>query len=200
MLQALFHGRTFFFLIIPNLHYFYFQNYPVCPELEKVKKIARNLMNPSQELTDHGYTCNLMLLSNLREPEWVPVNCKEKLLHFAICKYKRTNYNNYNIQDLYFCKSTNLLVNNKCYIFLWNNIWNTSQYCNKFQAKGISLNEFNSLYHIFNAVYSVDTFPNIIFHNNHNLHVIKIFKLFDRIHLKHIYKHTPTFSGYTICT
>ena len=46
----------------------------------------------------------------------------------------------------------------------------------------------------------MNTFLNIIFQNHHNLHVIKILKLFNRIHIKHIYKYTPSFSGYAICT
>ena len=169
----------------------------VCPELRKIKEAARDLLNPTKELTDQGDNCTLMLLSNVREPEWIPVDCEENLLHFSICKSKKNVNGIYNVQDLYFCKSTNLLVNNKCYILLWNNNWKTTQFCNKYQARGITMKE---LYHIFDAVFSVESFPTVTVQNHDQLYVIKIQKLFDRIHLKHIYKQTSHKSGYGICT
>ena len=181
--------------------YFPFQIISVCPELGRIKKEARKLLNLSKKLTDHGNNCNIMLLSNLREPEWIPVHCHEKLLHFSICKFKNETNKTYNTHDYYFCKSTNLLFNDKCYILLWNITWNTeSDFCREYQTMGISLNELTTLYHIFDAVSSVDTFPNIILQNHYQLHIIQIYKLFNRIHFKHIFKMTTFDSGHTICT
>ena len=92
-------------------------------------------------------------------------------------------------------------MDNKCYIFLWNSIWDTKHhFCRECQTKTISLNEFRKLYHIFDAVLAIDAFPNIILQNHQELLVIKIRKMFNRIHLKHVHKKTSTNSGYTIYT
>ena len=80
-------------------------------------------------------------------------------------------------------------MDNKCYIFLWNSIWDTKHhYCRKCQTKAISLSEFSKLYCIFDTVFTIDAFPNIILQNHHQLHVIKIRKMFNGIHVKHMHK------------
>ena len=74
---------------------------------------------------------------------------------------------------MHICKSTNILVNEKCYILKWKYLWNTrNNVCSKFKGRGISQNELRTLYHIFDAVSIVDYFPNIILQYNQKVHII----------------------------
>ena len=179
---------------------FYLQLSNLCPVLETIKKSAKDNLH---SLTDEGHNCTLMLLSNLREPDWIPVNCQEDLLHFSICKTTEKTDPIFNISNrMYTCKSTNLVLNKKCYILWWNNTWNTKiSLCRKylFNGRGISQKEFSTLYDIFDAVLSVDAFLSIILQHEHKLIIIKMSKLFENLHFEYIYKQNFTDSGYTVC-
>ena len=144
-------------------------NIKVCPEL-KLRKFAL------QKELHHNkrpkiQICTLMLLRNLREPVWNSVSCDAKLLHFTICSVVEKTKSNYitgedNLSelDLLKCKAINLLINNKCYSFLWNHSWNTtSQLCYNFKARIVSPSEFTSISHIFDAVFSINLFPFLFF-------------------------------------
>ena len=145
-----------------------------------------------------------MLLRNLREPVWNSVPCDAKLLHFTICSVVEKTKSNYingedNLSELLKSKSINLLINNKCYGFLWNS-WNTaSQLCYNFKARVVSPSEFTSISHIFDAVSSINLFPLFIFPSFLNLTAIKIYKLFNQVQFKQIKKQTSTISGYIPC-
>ena len=177
---------------------FYLQLGNICPVLESTKKSAKDNLH---SLTNEADNCTLMLLSNLREPGWVPVNCKENLLHFSICKAsKKTDPVFHVSKRMYLCKSTNLLWNEKCYILRWNNTWNTkNRVCGKFHERRISRNEFDTLHHIFDVILSVDAFSRIILQEEHKLLIIKMFKLFENLHFEYNHKQNFTDSGYTVC-
>ena len=171
-----------------------------CPVLETIKKSARDQLH---SLTDEGHNCTLMLLSNLREPDWMPITCQEELLYFSICKAKEKKILTYNISlsnAKHICKSTNILVNEKCYILKWKDFWNKrNNFCNEFQGRGITQNEFSTLYHIFDAVSVINTFPSIVLQYDDQVDIIEITKLFNRPKFKYISKQNSTHGGYTIC-
>ena len=168
--------------------------------LETIKISARDQLH---SLTDEGHNCTLMLLSNLREPDWIPITCQEELLHFSICKAKKKTILTYKISSSiakYICKSTNILVNEKCYILKWKHFWNTKvNFCSKFHGRGISRNEFSSLYHIFDAVSVIDAFPNIVLQYDHKVHIIEITKFFNKPNFNYIINQNSTRGGYAIC-
>ena len=145
-----------------------------------------------------------MLLRNLREPVWNSVPCDAKLLHFTICSAVEKTKSNYingedNLSELLKSKSINLLINNKCYGFLWNSWTTASQLCYNFKARVVSPSEFTSISHIFDAVSSINLFPLFIFPSFLNLTAIKIYKLFNQVQFKQIKKQTSTISGYIPC-
>ena len=116
-------------------------------------------------------TCTLMLLSNMREPEWIPISCYENLVNTVICKrikqYKtRSNYLNSENKSVTFyrCKTTTLLIDDKCYGFLWRAKGLISDhFCLEFKARGVSPDKLDYFYHIFNAVSATNKFPILIF-------------------------------------
>ena len=174
-----------------------------CPQL-KLRKFSSQIEFQNNNKSNK-YSCTLMLLRNFREPVWTPVDCDVKMLHFTICTFKEKTKSYYgtgkvNLSKLFMCKSINLLINNKCYGFLWNHYWNTtSQYCYDFKARVVSPSEFTSITGIFDAVSSVNFFPRFIFPSNLIFHIIKIYKLFNRIQLKHIKKPISIVSGFIPC-
>ena len=167
--------------------------------LEAIKKSTRDQLHSSN---DEGHNCTLMLLSNLREPEWIPITCQEKLLHFSICKAKKKKILIYNISSStkHICKSTNILVNEKCYIIKWIYFLNTKvDFCSKLNGRGISQNEFSMLYHIFDSISVIDAFPSIVLQYDHKVHIIEIHRFFSRLKFNYIYKQKIPLSGYVIC-
>ena len=50
-------------------------------------------------LTDESHKCTLMLLSNLREPDWIPISCQKDLLHYSICKAEKRTILTYKISS-----------------------------------------------------------------------------------------------------
>ena len=66
----------------------------ICPNLTSVKMSAKTDMHP---LYLRRKTCTLMLLSNLAEPDWISISCKEKLLNFIVCTKKTITTNSFDI-------------------------------------------------------------------------------------------------------
>ena len=57
-----------------------------CLNLTHIKRLAQmSIQSPSNPQRP----CSLMLLSNLAEPEWISVQCSEKLLYFVLCTKKK---------------------------------------------------------------------------------------------------------------
>ncbi len=94
------------------------------PDLNPVRSSAEHNIFPQNI---DGQTCTLLLLTNLAEPEWISVNCSQKLLPHILCA-KNTNlsslenssyYNQKNVKDVKSCLHTDFNVNSTCYAFVW---------------------------------------------------------------------------------
>ena len=69
-------------------------------------------------------TCTSMLLSNLAEPEWVFINCNERLLNLIVCvKERNTKKNNSYTLNIVkrsgICLKQYLKIDKKCYKLSW---------------------------------------------------------------------------------
>ena len=157
----------------------------MCPNLTLTKISARDTLHSSVVPVNTNAFCTLMLLSNLKEPDWISIPCEENLLAFTVCRKedatesKYSTRNIYKLSSMYLCKSHHILVNDKCYSFLWNKFHTISEeVCNSFQGREISMKEFTSFYHIFDAVSSVKIFPTFITLHKETVHIIHIQKTF----------------------
>ena len=74
----------------------------------------------------------------------------------------------------------------------------SGEFCSIFKAKGMLPNKISYFYHIFNAISSVDGIPILIFQDIIQLKLIKVYKLFGRLRLTHIFN-VPV-GGTVICT
>ena len=73
-----------------------------------------------------------MLLTNLAEPQWIPVSCSQTLLPVIMCFIDKTNAtkgmqvkikeNADSTKNHYFCANHHIMINTTCYHFLWGNI------------------------------------------------------------------------------
>ena len=176
----------------------------ICTNLSKVKYLARDKLQFHKMPVTSNRSCTLMLLSNLREPDWISVSCNKKLLNTVICKSKEKTKHNHVIDnlvssELYLCQLNMILVKEKCYAFLWGSYSNmSSQSCSDYKARGVS--STNNLYHILNAVSSVNKFPKLFLQNEGSLIIIQVYKLFGKLRIHHISAQNYSLDGIFICT
>ena len=180
----------------------------VCPNITTIKTSVRNKLYFINGPVISNQACTIMLLSNMKEPDWIPIPCNENLVNIIICKRIKKNKleTNYLIgenksTEFYKCRSMTLLINNKCFAFLWRkngNIFDND--CTYFKARGVSTNKLTYFYHILNAVSSINQFPILIFQNNSQLHILKVHKLFRRLRFTQTLVQNNTVSGNYICT
>ena len=151
-------------------------------------------------------SCTLMLLSNLREPDWISVPCDKKLVNTVICKIQKETKDRLIIDNLissefHLCQLNTILVNVKCYAFLWGSYRNMSgQFCSDYKARGVSSTDITHIYNILNAVSSVNMFPMLFLQNKGSQIIIQIYKLFGKLRLHHVSVQNSTLDGFYICT
>ena len=143
-----------------------------------------------------------MLLSNLREPDWIPVACSQKLLHIAICRLKGSAKPSYtftaNKLSEYQCQPLHILMKEKCFYFLWKNVIDTNgMVCT--EGRHILHKDVDKLYHVFDAVSSVDIFPKFILLNNETIQILTIRKYFNKPVFKYDSVSKDFTGGYLIC-
>ena len=74
----------------------------LCPNITTIKTSARDMLHFLNGPLISNQTCTLMLLSNMKEPDWISIPCDENFANIIICKrikQKKTK--------------TNLIVENK---------------------------------------------------------------------------------------
>ena len=165
-----------------------------------VKSLAKHMLHSHRLPVVHMKNCTLMLLSNLQEPDWISVSCNQKLVNTVICKIEDQRdfiaINETKIHaKFHFCKSTTVVINDKCYSFLWDKIGKSHR---QFCLDNI-FNKHSYFSHIFNAVSSVNTFPTLIFQNNNNVQTVKVHKLFGKVRFIYHIEKNSTVSGIHIC-
>ena len=69
--------------------------------------------------------CTLMLLTNLAEPEWVPIKCDQRIIGDIMCMVPRNVNTNVNISlngDLVIFEKQCIFISGKCYLFSWGSL------------------------------------------------------------------------------
>ena len=166
-----------------------------------LKHVKRTAM---RKLQSHTRNCTLMLLSNLAEPDWISVPCNDKLLHYVVCA-KKANYYNittiHNVQEDETCEKQLILVNKRCYAFIWHNKTQVKPgYCQLFNGRSITVAQLKLFYHIFDAISTSVVFNILVDNYNTNMVVgIKMTRQFNRIHLKYTDITTEEWEGNYIC-
>ena len=94
-------------------------DFKVCDSMFESKASASGMIHPYKARID---TCTPMLFTNLAEPEWVSVHCKEKIIPHVFCvsneETNSTALTNVNItQDKNVCQLLWFAKGNKCYSF-----------------------------------------------------------------------------------
>ncbi len=59
-----------------------------CLNMTDIKTEANNTLYPN---VLENQNCVIMMITNLVEPDWLPVNCSAKVLHLVICVVTRHN-------------------------------------------------------------------------------------------------------------
>ena len=137
-----------------------------------------------------------MLLSNLAEPNWISVPCEQKLLHFIFCSFEENVFKvkrNISMEE-YICNLESIIVKNKCFMFVWYKKDVSKRAC----RKGILIKQFRWFYHIFNAVSSGNSIPEIVIQNGTGVTIIKVQHYFNRLTFKYYSSTNSTIKGYEI--
>ena len=69
--------------------------------------------------------CTLMLLTNLAEPEWVPIKCGQRIIGDIMCMVPRNVNTNVNISlngDLVIFEKQCIFITGTCYLFSWGSL------------------------------------------------------------------------------
>ena len=153
--------------------------------------------------------CSLMLLSNLAEPEWIQINCTERLLVDVICVMK-TNHNNvsnskYHIgENNLTCPINILSKNTRCYLFLWYSIskpTDLKSYCrlhNALPAKDINIKYFHFLFDAIQPVFPTILLLDDVFKTK--VHKFSYNKYLSVCHVNHSILSSSNIEGFLLCT
>ena len=163
----------------------FFQSYklgPGCVDLRDIKVKSTKTMFPSDT---NSTMCTLLLLTNLAEPDWIQVNCSDKLLTSVFCitennnkifsKESQLKYNLMSTKDKS-CSSSSILKDNNCFIFVWFHYKATKNFeksCAEYDGSSISLQNISSFNFLFEAVSAV--FPPFILQNASNNMMVQKF-------------------------
>ena len=110
------------------------------PKTDQITAQAQKTLHP---YWPKNYSCTMMLLRNLAEPEWISVPCRQKLLLTVVCRVDQKSRRNETTETTQqsgtrSCPKQNVLKGGTCYFFL------------KFSQMTSDLEEECSLYHMTN--------------------------------------------------
>ena len=117
--------------------------------------------------------CTLILLTNFAEARWVSVSCDQKILQHTVCVKKNrdkiSQLNLKKVRNYSTCDRTNLIVNAKCYLFIWDKKTKYPyQYCRKFNGKLEKSGSVMLFRIVFDAISVPNYFPSLFFKHNQN--------------------------------
>ncbi len=94
-----------------------------CPNLSTHTTTSANILFPSQT---GEQKCTLVKVTNLAEPDWMNVNCHDKLLPSTLCHHhkiqEKTTTTEVNVESIKMrqvCSAWTIRIHLKCYFFKW---------------------------------------------------------------------------------
>ncbi len=121
------------------------------PTLRGSKMKSQNTLYPVLD-PNSGYSCTLMLFTNLAQPEWISIKCKEKLLFDIMCvidKQRNTTLkSNIDVHSLlHSCPQSAVVFDKTCYSFIWHDqsLASLEDTCKKVKMKTFNFNNISAL-------------------------------------------------------
>ena len=170
-----------------------------------IHKLNTNEITVHYPHMDTSHKCTKMLLFNLAEPDWISVPCNKSLLSHNLCYLKIPNYalnsKTQNVTDYSYCLRNHIMLQKKCYIFIWLNSFNTSNLCANFEALPGKKTIIKYLKDLFGSISVINEYPPIIIDNYGNtVHVIKFKHFFNKLNYIHTQVAKYKVSGYLVCS
>ena len=133
--------------------------------------------------------CNMMLLLNLAEPDWVSIPCDKNLLRYTLCYKDKplTKTGMEKTNDYLVCSKGHTLAKRNCYVFLWSpGIHNTKYFIEEFKARPVKLENISFFKNILDATSLRNDYPIFLIQKDKNFaYVIKFERFLNKI--RHIY-------------
>ena len=151
----------------------------------------------------------MMLLSNLAEPEWIQINCTERLLVDVICVMKTDHDNVSNItyhigEKNLICPINTIAKDTRCYLFLWYSInqpTDLKSYCklyNSLPVKDIDIKYFHFLFDAIQPVFPIILFLDDVFKTK--IHRFTFNKFLSVYQFNHSIISNTNVEGFLLCT
>ena len=117
-----------------------------------------------------------MLLTNLAEPDWIPISCKSRIFTRVVCVSEKPLLQSiaWNNVDTYTkCPIVSIVIEDKCFYFIWNYKGETM----KLKLNSPTLNHLPQIkfHHVFDALLLENSHITIL--TKHNIQTVQYFKI-----------------------
>ena len=139
----------------------------VFPLFLNFKSLCVNLVDTKTEATSNIYPnlakqerCTMMMLSNLAEPDWIQINCEQKLLANILCVSGKSpgnianNTNQNRTMNNLICPSGYFRTFESCYSFIWHSatdMVDLDDKCKEFDLSPLPMDKLNTFEYVFEA-------------------------------------------------
>ncbi len=177
-----------------------------CSSFFPTKFQAWMTMYPNMETTAK---CTLMLMANLAEPEWLPVNCWQELVNDVLCETRPRDQLAAPVSGMnstiLSCPPSSIRTDNMCFLFMWlssksPNISSISNLCKHKKVNPVGVKIVKSFQHIFDAVSA--SFPPILFlveTNSSHIYKVKYVRILNLFEYKQDIIPGTDVEGYHMC-
>ena len=132
--------------------------------------------NSIQPFYERSKTCTLMLLTNLAEPDWMPISCESRIFTRVVCVNKKPllqsiAWNNVDTDTK--CPLISIVIREKCFYFKWKYEGETME----LKLNSLTLNHLPQIkfHHVFDALLLENSHITIL--TKHNIQTVQYFKV-----------------------
>ena len=142
-----------------------------CVNITNIKKLGKANV---QGITSQHNKCMLMLLSNLAEPDWISIPCKQKFLYFVMCvkkdTFKKDPKFTDNTTNIIYCHIFQIIAHGDCYSFVWHTLEKSLlSSCARVLGSTISMFNMKTVLTIFDAIMPSRYTPLIVFKDKNDI-------------------------------
>ena len=149
-----------------------------------------------------NYTCTLMPLTNLAEPDWLQIPCMKPLLDEFLCvklTYSNASFNLNEINSTKFCTKNCIIFNTTCYEFFWQKP-RYSQQCFDFNKRLAHRNTIAKISKQLIDYVSVEkAFPLFLVYFKSNIAVTLKVKKYNSILISKVYSFSDNMEAFHTC-